>query len=203
MDPITERLSNLATSTLGHFVDEGFLDVAIRPVFVPVKCAGRAVTVDSRDNRINRQGIQEAGPGDVLVIARGADYRHASFGGMLVLAAKNKGIAGVVIDGPVCDYPEIVEFQLPIFSRGISGLTSRPATPSGTVGAPVTCGGIRVATGDYVLADDDSVLIIPPGQIEAILERGEAATRREHETRAYLMAGKTLQEIDAIRRGGA
>ena len=46
MDPMIERLSQIATSTLGHFVDEGFLDNAIRPVFVPVKCAGRALTVD-------------------------------------------------------------------------------------------------------------------------------------------------------------
>src|SRR5579864_3663655 len=192
MDPIIERLSRLVTSTLGHFVDEGFLDVGVRPVFHPVRCAGPAVTVDSRDNAINRRGIREARPGDV---------RHASFGGMLALAARQKGIAGVVIDGPVCDLPELLEFRLPVFARGISALTSRPASPPGTVGEPVTCGGVRVAPGDYVLADDDGVLIIPPSRVEAIIERGEAASRRERETRASLEAGKTLEEIAAQREG--
>ena len=64
------------------------------------------------------------------------------------------------------------------------------------------CGGVRVATGDYVLADDDGVLVIPPPQVQAIVERGEAAERRGRETRAYLEAGKTLEEIEAIRRAG-
>jgi len=199
MDPIIERLSQIATSTLGHFVDEGFLDIAIRPVFVPVKCAGRALTVD----RANRQGIREARPGDVLVIARGGDFRHASFGGMVALAAKNRGIAGVVIDGPVCDYAELLEFRLPVFCRGFSALVSRASTQTGSVGQPVICGGVHVSTGDYVLADDDGVLVIPPSQVQAIVERGEAAERRGRETRAYLEAGKTLEEIEAIRRGGA
>ncbi|HEV2358817.1 MAG TPA: RraA family protein [bacterium] len=201
MDPIIERLSRLVTSTLGHFVDEGFLDIDVRPVFHPVRCCGRAVTVDSRDNAINRRGIREARPGGVLVIARGGDVRHASFGGMLALAARQKGIAGIVIDGPVCDLPELLEFRLPVFARGISALTSRPASPPGTVGEPVTCGGVRVAPGDYVLADDDGVLIIPPSRVEAIVERGEAASRRERETRAALEAGKTLEDIAAQREG--
>ncbi len=199
MDAIIGRLSRLATSTLGHFVDEGFLDIAVRPVFLPVRCAGRALTVESRDNNINRRAIHEARSGDVLVIARGGDVRHASFGGMLALAARQKGIAGVVIDGPVCDLPELIEFRLPVFSRGISALTSRPAEPGGTIGEPVTCGGVRVATGDYVLADDDGVLIIPPSGIERIIERGEEATRRGEETRAYLEAGKTLEDVAALR----
>lgn len=201
MNPISERLSRLATSTLGHFIDEGFLDMDVRPVFHPIKCAGPAFTVESRDNKINRRAICEARPGDVLVIARGGDLRHASFGGMLALAAKHKRIAGVVLDGPVCDLPELLEFQLPVFCRGISALTSRPAEPGGTIREPVFCGGVRVATGDYVLADEDGVLVIPPSQAEVVIERGEAATRRTEQTRAYLEAGKTLDEIDAIRRG--
>lgn len=200
MDPMVERLSRLATSTLGHFIDDGFLDIAIRPVFHPVACAGRAFTVDSRDNVINRVGIREARPGDMLVIARGGDFRHASFGGMLALAARQKGIAGVVVDGPVCDYVELLEFRLPVFSRGCSALTSRPSPSGGTVGEPVVCGGVRVATGDYVLADDDGILIIPPSEVERIVERGEEATRREAETRKYLEDGKTLDDIAAMRQ---
>ena len=48
MDPMIERLSRLATSTLGHFVEDGFLDIAIRPVFHPVKCVGRALPRELR-----------------------------------------------------------------------------------------------------------------------------------------------------------
>jgi regulator of RNase E activity RraA len=204
MDPIVARLSRIATSTLGHFIDEGFLDPQIRPVFRPVKLAGRALTVSAppRDNAIYRQAIRRAKPGDVLVIHRGGDARHASFGGLLALAARNAGIAGAVLDGPCTDLVELSALGLPVFSLGVSALTTRRLGLGGTVGEPITCGGVRVMPGDYVLGDDDGVLVIPAGQIEAVLERGEAATGREAETRRYLLSGATLDEIDAIREEG-
>jgi 4-hydroxy-4-methyl-2-oxoglutarate aldolase len=204
MDPLIARLARLAPSTLGHFVDEGFLDVQIRPVFRPVKLVGRALTVSAppRDNAIYRRAIREARPGDVLVIHRNGDLRHASFGGLLGLAAKNRGIAGAVLDGPCTDLIELTELGLPVYALGVSALTTRRLDLGGTVGEAITCGGVRVATGDYVLGDDDGVLIIPAGAAAAVIERGEAAARREAETRAYLLAGKTLDDIDAIRKGG-
>jgi regulator of RNase E activity RraA len=204
MDDVLERLSRIAPSTLGHFLDEGFLDPEIRPVFRPIKLVGRTLTVSAPpgDNGIYRRAIREAGPGEVLVIHRNGDHRHASFGGLLGLAAKNRGIAGVVLDGPVTDLVELTELRLPVFARGVCALTTRRLNLGGTVGEPIHCGGVRVARGDYVLGDDDGVLIIPIGQIETVLERGLAAARREAETREHLLSGKSLDDIDAIRQGG-
>jgi regulator of RNase E activity RraA len=201
MDPVVARLSRIAPSTLGHFLDEGFLDPQIRPIFRPVKLAGRALTVSAppRDNAVYRRAIREAQPGDVLVIHRNGDLRHASFGGLIGLAARNRGLAGVVLDGPCTDLVELTELGFPVFALGVSALTTRRLNLGGTVGEPVVCGGVRVATGDYVLADDDGVLIIPAAQVSEAIERGEAAARREAETRGFLLSGKTLDDIDAIR----
>ncbi len=204
MTDILERLARVAPSTLGHFLDEGFLDTEIRPIFRPIKLVGRAFTVSAppRDNGIYRQAIREVRPGEVLVIHRSGDQRHASFGGLLGLAAKNRGVAGVVLDGPVTDLVELTELRLPVFARGVSALTTRRLNLGGVIGQPIRCGGVQVAPGDYVLADDDGVLIIPASQIEAVLERGLAATQREVETREYLLSGKTLDDIDTIRKEG-
>ncbi len=201
MDPMIERLSKLATSTLGHFVEEGFLDVAISPVFRPIKCAGRALTVGEHSS--TRDAIRAAQPGEVMMVARGGEARYAGFGGMVALACKNAGFAGVVLDCPTCDYAEIVEFQLPVFSRGISALLPKGRDYRDPIRQPIVCGGIRVANGDYVLGDDDGILVIPPSQVEAIVVRGEAAEKRGIETRALLEAGKTLDEVNEIRRGHA
>jgi len=202
VDEILTRLSRIAPTTLGHFLDEGFLDPAIRPLYRPIKLVGRALTVDSpaRDNSILRRAVQEAKRGDVLVVHRGGDERRAAFGGLLGLAAKNRGIAGAVLDGPAADVAELAELGLPVFARGISALTTRRLNLGGTVGEPITCGGARVATGDYVLGDDDGVLIVPAAQVEAVIARGLEASRREQETRRYLLSGRTLDEIDALRR---
>jgi regulator of RNase E activity RraA len=72
-------------------------------------------------------------------------------------------------------------------------LSSRPLAPIQR-SAPVR--------GDYVFGDDDGVLVIPAAEIVGVIERGEAATRREAETRSYLESGKTLDEIDTIRKEG-
>jgi regulator of RNase E activity RraA len=138
----------------------------------------------------------------VLVIHRSGDLRHASFGGLIGLAAKNRGVVGVVLDGPCTDLVELTELGLPVFSLGVSALTTRRLDLGGTVGEPIVCGGVSVSTGDYVLADDDGVLIIPEGRVEAAIERGEAAARREAETRHWLLSGTTLDDIDAIRKEG-
>jgi regulator of RNase E activity RraA len=201
---LLERLSRIAPSTLGHFLDEGFLDMDIRPIFRPIKLVGRVLPVSAppRDNGIYRTAIREAGPGDVLVIHRQGDQRHASFGGLLGLAARHRGIAGVVLDGPVTDLVELTDLRLPVFARGVSALTTRQLHLGGTVGEPITCGGVRVTRGDYVFGDDDGVLVIPAAEIVGVIERGEAATRREAETRSYLESGKTLDEIDTIRKEG-
>jgi 4-hydroxy-4-methyl-2-oxoglutarate aldolase len=202
MDPILETLKHIPPSTLGHFLDEGFLDIEIRPIFRPIALVGRAFTISAppRDNGIYRRALRECQPGDVLVIHRGGDLRHASFGGNLGLAAKNCGIAGAVLDGPVTDLVELTEIRLPVFARGVSALTTRRLDLGGTIGEPIVCGGVHVAHGDYVVADDDGVLIIPASRIEAVLEQGRAARQREKETWQWLSEGKTLDDLDAIRR---
>ena len=202
MDPILETLRHIPPSTIGHFLDEGFLDIEIRPIFRPIALVGRALTISAppRDNGIYRRALRESHPGDVLVIHRGGDQRHASFGGNLGLATKNCGIAGVVLDGPVTDLAELTEIKLPVFALGVSALTTRRLDLGGTIGEPIICGGVNVAAGDYVVADDDGVLIIPASRIEAVVEQGRIARQREKETWRLLSECKTLDDLDAIRR---
>ncbi len=105
-----------------------------------------------------------------------------------------------MLDGPATDLAEIVELRFPVFARGISALTTRRLDTGGTVGEPISCGGVWVSTGDYVQGDDDGVLIISAAEIEPVVARGLEAGRREGETRRHLLAGKTLDEIDELRR---
>lgn len=60
-----------------------------------------------------------------------------------------------------------------------------------------TCGDVLVV---HRGGDDDGVLIIPASQVEAVIERGLEAGRREQDTRRSLLSGETLDEIDAARR---
>lgn len=194
-----------STGTVGHFLDQGFMDWRIQPVFRPVKLVGRALTVASppTDNSIFREALETARPGDVLVISRAGDQRHASWGGILSLAAKLKGIAGVVIDGAATDWAEITEMRFPVFCKNLSALTTRKQNLGGVLGQTITCGGVTVSTGDVVLGDEDGVVVVPRAQVDSVLERARAKDAQEARVRELLHSGMSLAEASATAQAEA
>jgi 4-hydroxy-4-methyl-2-oxoglutarate aldolase len=195
-DGIIEGFRSLSTGTLGHFLIEGFLDWAIQPVYRPIHLVGTALTVSCppTDNTVLLEAIERASPGDVLVLHRYGDLRYAPWGGILSLAAMQKGIAGAVIDGAATDWQEITELRFPVFCRNLSALTTRRQGIQGVVDIPIVCGGVIVQPGDIVLGDSDGVVVIPYSRAEKTLAQGREKERQEARLRAALLKGKNLRE---------
>jgi regulator of RNase E activity RraA len=182
---ILERYRHVAPATIGHFVEEGFMDPAIKPLGRKVKLVGPALTVYQLSNRSAlRDAIDVAQPGDVLVVDRGGERKRANFGEMLALCSLQAGLAGVVIDGPVTDIIELQSLGLPVFCRGVSALLGPYLATEGTINARVTCGGVAVQPGDLILGDDNGVVVIPPARAEAYLVEAEAREQAEARQRA-------------------
>ena len=120
------KYSHVTTGTVGHFRTEGFLSWEIQSLFRPVQIIGRALTVSCAptDNSWVADAVLQASPGDVLVVERQGDLRHACWGGLMSRSASVRGIAGVVIDGAATDWREINELQFPVFCRHLSSLTN-------------------------------------------------------------------------------
>jgi regulator of RNase E activity RraA len=57
------------------------------------------------------------------------------------------------------------------------------------IGGPVSCGGVRVESGDYVFGDRDGIVVIPAAHLDQVLERALAKTGAESEMRAALRDG--------------
>ncbi len=191
-----EPFRSVASSTLGHFRTEGFMDVAVQSLVHPVHVVGRALTVSTQptDNGPLADALEQAQAGDVLVVDRQGDRRHACWGGVLTTVAQRSGVAAVVVDGPVTDRREIVEAGFPTFCRSVSALTTRRLDLPGSIGAPIVCGGIAVRTGDIVVADDDGVVVLPAEEAEVILAEALRREAREARMRALLDEGATLTE---------
>ncbi|MEM8744922.1 MAG: RraA family protein, partial [Pseudomonadota bacterium] len=118
-DSHTERARRLATSTLANALDACGLHnnviVHIKAVSPGFRFAGPAVTVKelagehgdftSEDFRVGAM-IDAARKGDVIVVdCAGAEA--STWGGMASLAAKLKGVAGLLVDGAVRDLEEM------------------------------------------------------------------------------------------------
>jgi 4-hydroxy-4-methyl-2-oxoglutarate aldolase len=184
----------------------GNMSGAIKPLSPAMKVAGQAFTVDGApgDNLAIHKAIYEAPPGSVLVNdVRGHDAGH--FGEILASACLRRGIAGVILDGGCRDSLEIIQLRFPFFARSLN--------PGGTIKrhpgksqVEITCGGIRVRPGDFVVGDADGVVVVEKDNIATVLEKTIAIAEREKEVKALLQHGKTTLEIfrfDALIREGA
>lgn len=173
------------------------MDYGIKALLPERLIVGPALTIHApgEDGAIIAHALGMAKPGDVVVIDRGGDMRHACWGGVLSYAARLAGIAGVVIDGLVCDPDELRHEGVPLWSRGSSALTTRRLAIGGEVGASIRCGGVEVKPGDIILADESGVVALRPDGIPAIAATARTLQERETLTKARLDAGETIAAI--------
>jgi 4-hydroxy-4-methyl-2-oxoglutarate aldolase len=157
----------LQASTIGHFTDFGFAR-GLQPLFRPINLLGNAVTarVPHLDGSVIREALLASQPGDVLVIDMSGDDQRACWGELRTRAALGKGLAGVVIAGCVTDVRAVTALAFPVFSSGISALTTRFLDLEGEVNVPVVVGGVAVQPGDLVLGDDDGLVILDPARAQ-------------------------------------
>ena len=118
-------LLDVETATLGHILTEGFMAPSIQRLNDDGRICGPALTVSvpPDDGVILGHAMTLARPGDVVVIDRQGDERHASWGAGMTAAALAAGVAGVIIDGFVTDVAAIRAAGLPVWCRGRSPLT--------------------------------------------------------------------------------
>lgn len=195
---LLERLRGIPPATIGHVLDFGFMDIALRPIGKrKFTICGPAFTVKAMaiDSTVVHKAIDMAQPGDILVIDRNGDRKHACWGEMTSLGALVKGVTATIVDGPATDVVEIEEMEYLVFSRGISPITTRSLAMSGEINTVVQCGGVSVAPGDIILADDNGVLVLKPDQVAALVEHCEPIAQREPTTRQRLRSGEPLAEI--------
>lgn len=168
----------------------------LQSVWVGATVAGPAVTasVPAGDNLAIQSAVANAGSGSVVVVEVVGEAPGAYWGEVLTVAAQCRGIAGVVLDGPVRDVEATRRRGFPCFGTGTD---PRGPTKSGggSIGGPVRVGGIRVEPGDWVVGDDDGVVVLPGADLERIVAAASAKAGREPELIAAIESGATTIEV--------
>ena len=199
---LVSKLRKAEPATIGHFRNWGFMDPAIRAMQSDVRIAGPAVTVRAPgvDGTIVGYALGQVRPGDVLIIDRCGDHRHAAFGGLVAYACKVARLAGVIIDGVATDIGEVRRYGVPLWCRGLSALTTKRIGLAGEFCVPVSCGGVDVRPGDVVIADECGIVVLPPAEAEAIAERAIGMQDAEAASRKRLDAGEKLPDISGATK---
>ena len=180
---IMDTFTKASTGNVADAVDEatgvrGFMSRDMKPVF-KAKVIGPAVTVflqralrtDKRDwPNLQIQTLDEAPPGSVIVEVLEDGLDTAGVGNLMATTAKVRGLAGMVIDGGARDIEELEEIGFPIWSR-----TQTPATSVGRYvpvakNVAVTCGGVLVRPGDWIVGDLTGVVVVPKAALPQVLK---------------------------------
>lgn len=183
----------------------GALHGRIRPLHPSMAFAGTAFTVEVRpgDNLMIHAAIAMAQPGDVLIIDGKGDLSAALMGTIMMTACQKLGLAGVVIDGAVRDSLEIVEMGYPVFAAGTNpnGPTKNVA---GRIGHPVSVGGVTVYPGDFVIGDNDGVVVVEREKIAGLLPAADKKVRDEAARIQAIKDGDTAAKwlTGALRTAG-
>jgi regulator of RNase E activity RraA len=195
-------LEKAEPATIGHFQHFGFMDTGMRGILSDTRIAGTAVTVrcPGADCTMIHYALGQVRPGDVLVIDRCGDHRHAATGGAVAYAARKAGLKGIVLDGVVSDLGELRQFGVPVWARGSSVITTKHLDLGGEFCTPVSCGGVGVRPGDAILADENGVLVLRPESVEAAANEAIRLQLAEKTLFQQLDQGQKLPDISGATK---
>jgi 4-hydroxy-4-methyl-2-oxoglutarate aldolase len=206
MDDLVSRLNRLDACAVSDALDKLGLPPAVSGIdrfSTDRRIAGRVLTVklDRAEGRppatrhLCTAAIEAAQPGDVIVIEQRTGIDAASWGGNLSIGARQRGIAGVVIDGPARDIEESRQLDFPVFARAHTARTARGRIVEVSTNEPITVGDVTVSPGDFVIADASAVVFVPAPEILRVLEAAESIVAREQAMAEALLAGQPISQV--------
>ena len=195
---------SLSTPTISDALDVLLLSggcLGLRPVVMGHKIAGPAYTVRYVPTGTEKKGagdfLDDVPAGSVVVIDNGGRTYATVWGDLMTRLAKRNGVAGTVIDGVCRDVDLIRELHYPMFTRGAFMVTGKGRMQLASIQETVTVGEVSVRPGDFVIADDSGVLVVPQSRAEEVLRTAQNITAREDRMKRMIDDGLTLKEARA------
>lgn len=209
-DPHVQRLRRLDACAVSDALDRLQLPGAVTGIPLrstgpggASRVAGRAVTMKvgpgapppGPARHLGCSAIELAGPDDVIVVEQRSGIEAGCWGGLLTLGAKQRGVAGVVADGPLRDVDEAFAFEFPVWARSLTSRTARGRVVELGTQVPVTLGDVAVNPGDYLLADRSAVIVIAAADIGRVLDAAEQIVAKEAAMAKAILAGTPISQV--------
>lgn len=206
IDTNLDRLSRLDCCAVSDALDKLKLAgvvTGLAQLAAARRIAGRVVTVKlgvgtpppGPTRHLGTTAVEAARPGDVIVVEQRSGVDAGSWGGILTLGAKLRGVAGVVADGAVRDIDEAKGCDFPVYARSCTSRTARGRIVELGTNVPIRIGAVDVHAGDFVVADGSAVIFIRAGDLERVLAAAELIAARESAMAEALRAGKPITEV--------
>ena len=145
--------------------------------------------------KLEMEVIDTMRAGDVLVVDASHNRQCAFWGELLSTACQAKGVRGVVMSACSRDLWALSKMDFPIFGIGCTPADSNGRIDVVEIGKPIMIADVATENGDYLVADEDGVVIIPAGVVEEVVKLAEEKMNAENTVRDELAAGVPVAEV--------
>jgi 4-hydroxy-4-methyl-2-oxoglutarate aldolase len=201
-DPaIVDALAAFGSATVHEALGRiGYAGARIRPIQQDAAISGSAITVLAApgDNLMVHVAIEQALPGDVIVVVPTADSAYGFIGDLMATQMQTRGVRAYITTGGVRDTAELREMGFPVWTAYVSARCTVKEV-AGSVNVPVVLDDAEVHPGDIVVADDDGVTIVPLARAAEALEASQARVARETANREKYRAGEISMVVNSLR----
>ena len=200
----------LFTAALADSLDSlGYHEQAVSPGLSPLSedmriigfaRVGIYLPIYHDDDKVNVyeheiQLIDDLAKDDVAVLSCNGDLRISPWGELVSTRAQYLGAAGCITDGCVRDSKVIRELGFPVFSGGTNPIDTKYRGKMMWADVPAVIGGVRVNSGDLVMADYDGIVFVPSDLIEETIARSLSKVREESAVREDFRNGVSLADV--------
>lgn len=152
----------------------------IRPIN-EAKLLGPAFTVKvaQGDNLYFHKALEIAQPGDIIVIDSLGTKDRAIFGELMAGYCRQRGIKGIITDGPIRDYEDIASYDdMSVYASGVIPNGPYKNGP-GEIGTVISFGGQVVRPGDIIIGDKDGIVVVKPEEAEELYQKVKIINEKE------------------------
>ncbi len=132
--------------------------------------------------------LSEVPPGSV-VVSQPNDLEIAHMGELSAETLQYRGVRGFIVDGGCRDTRLVIDMGFPVWCRYTTPEDVVGRWRVDALGEPIVIGTVVVESGDWVLADEDGVVVVPAATADVVVSEAEVQAATEDKIRAAILAG--------------
>ena len=188
------RTENFLNQTLPH---------EIKPLLYENKVVGKIWTLSGKlkpdadidETLLSWTNFLSNAEKNSVIVCQPNNNSIALMGELSAEALKLKGVRGYITDAGCRDVTRIKsEIKLPIYCRYNTPKDVAGRWVVNEMGASIKIGEVNINTGDYIIADEDGIVIIPKNIIFKVINKAKEDLRSENKMRDAILNGVDPKE---------
>ena len=206
-DDLVSRLGKLNSSIVHDALrTEGRLNQTLPPRIKPI-CSNQKLfgiiwtlqgkienKIDVHDSLLSWTNFLSKAKSDSVIVCQPNNDIIALMGELSAETLFKKKVRGYIVDGGSRDIARIKEIGFPVFCKFYSPKDIAGRWKVTELGAKIKINDIEINTGDYVIADEDGIVIIPKNDAKKIILKAEQDFNTENKMRKAILSGEDPQK---------